>query len=412
MGYPELDINLTPEQKSMRDMARKFGAEVIRPIGIALDQMPNPADVIAPGSPLWDAARQFRALGLHRRGLPKSVGGMREDMDPLSQFLIGEALSYADAGMTTTLGGGASTFAFAAMSPDPELQGWARDFCADTSGQINGCWAITEPDHGSDWASAVDNRNADPRIGPTLKAVLKGDEYILTGQKAAWVSNGTIATHATLHVGLDPALGMQGTGLCVLPLSLPGISKGAPLNKIGLRPLNQGEIFFEEVRIPKKYMIVSDPNLMSRGLLRTTLTTANTGMSISFAGLAWAAFDEAHAYARQRVQGGLPIIQHQNIRLKLHRMYMMVHAARCVARQTVRMNAANPPGSLLNATAAKVLSTETAFQVASEAVQIHGGNGLTKEYLIEKLFRDARAGLIMDGTNEALALGGTLDLMD
>ena len=412
MGYPELDINLTEEQKAMRDTVRKFGAEVVRPVGIELDKMDDPADAIAKNSPLWNAVRQYREIGLHKRGLPKAVGGMQEDMDPLSAILIGESLSYADAGMATTLGGGATTFYLAALSGDPELLGWAKDFCADTSGELCGCWAITEPDHGSDWAFAVDTRNRDPRVGPTLKAVKKGDEYIITGQKSAWVSNGTLATHATLHVGLDPSVGMQGTGLAVVPLDLPGISKGKPLNKIGLRALNQGEIFFEEVRIPAKYMVVSDPTLLSKGMFRATLTAANTGMSIAFGGLAWAAFDQAHQYARERIQGGIPIIEHQNIRLKLHRMYTMVLAARSVARQTVRYNSSNPPGSLLNATAAKILSTQNAFEVASEAVQIHGGNGLSREYLVEKLFRDARAGLIMDGTNEALAIGGSLDLMN
>ncbi len=412
MGYPELDIQLTEEQKSLRDMVRRFGAEVVRPIGIKLDRMADPEEVIAEGSPLWEAHRQFRELGFHKRNLPKDVGGMQGELDPLSQLLIAEEICYADAGMSTTLGGGATTFYLAVMSGDPELKGWARDFCEDKTGKINGCWAITEPDHGSDWAFAVDTSNRDPRVGPTLKAVKKGDEYVINGQKSAWVSNGTIATHATLHVGLVPELGMQGTGLAVVPLDLPGISKGKPLNKIGLRPLNQGEIFFEEVVIPKKYMVVSDPSLLSGGMFRMTLTTANSGMGIAFSSLAWAAFDEALKYARERVQGGVPIIQHQNIKLKLHRMYRMMTAARCLARHTVLKNAANPPGSLLNATASKVQATETAFEVASEGIQIHGGNGLAKEYLIEKLFRDARAGLIMDGTNEALAIGGTLDLME
>ena len=89
-----------------------------------------------------------------------------------------------------------------------------------------GCWAITEPDHGSDWILGGN----DPQCGPSVKAVLKGDEYILNGEKSAWVSNGTIATHATLHVSLDPSRGMQGQGLAIIPLNLPGISRGKPLD--------------------------------------------------------------------------------------------------------------------------------------------------------------------------------------
>ena len=101
-----------------------------------------------------------------------------------------------------------------------------------------GCWAISEPDHGTDYMIDV----ADPAISPSVKGMLKGDEYIVNGQKAAWVSNGTIATHAVLHVGLDPSKGMKGQGLAIIPLDLPGISRAKPLDKIGQRPLNQGEI--------------------------------------------------------------------------------------------------------------------------------------------------------------------------
>lgn len=405
MNYPDLDLNLTTEQQTLKDMMQRFAMEVVRPIGIAMDKMADPADAIDESSPLWDAVRQYRELGLHKRGMPTAVGGLAGEGDTLSSIIMSESLSYGDAGLTTTLGGGSGTFRMAAMSDDPEIQGWAKDFCADTSGEINGCWAITEPNHGSDWVFAVDGDNRDPKIGPDLSAQKVGDEYILTGQKSAWVSNGAIATHATLHVSLDPSQGMKGTGLAIVPLDLPGISKGLPLNKLGLRALNQGELFFDEVRIPRKMMMVADPNIINQGMFKATLTGANTGMSMMFAGLAKAAFDEALQYSKERIQGGVPIFEHQNIKLKLFSMFRKVEAARSLSRRTVYYNAANPPGSLAHAAAAKIESTKAAFDVASEAVQIFGGNGLSKEYLVEKLFRDARAGLIMDGTNEALALG-------
>lgn len=410
MSYPDLDLNLTDEQKMLRQMVEKFAMEVVRPAGIEMDKIADPAEAIAGSSPVWSTIRQYRELGLHKRGLPESVGGLGGQFDPMSMILTGEALAYADTGLATTLGGGSATFAMAAMTGDAEMQSWAKDFCADTSGEISGCWAITEPDHGSDWMFAVDTETTNPEIGPNLKATLHGDEYILSGQKSSWVSNGALATHATLHVGLDDSQGMQGTGLAIVPLDLPGISKGKPLDKIGLRALNQGELFFDEVRIPRKMMIVSDPSIINQGMFRTTLTAANGGMSIAFAGLARAAFDEALKYAKERVQGGVPIIEHQNIQLKLFNMFRKVEAARSLSRRVVLYNSASTPGSLAHAAAAKIESTNAAFEVANETVQIHGGNGLSREYLAEKLFRDARAGLIMDGTNEALALKGVSEL--
>jgi alkylation response protein AidB-like acyl-CoA dehydrogenase len=410
MNYPDLDLNLTEEQKMLQEMVEKFAMEVVRPAGIEIDKIADPAEALDGSSPVWSTIRQYRELGLHKRGLPETVGGLGGQFDPLSMILTGEALAYADTGLSTTLGGGSATFRMAAMTDDTEMQGWAKDFCADTSGEISGCWAITEPNHGSDWMHVVDTENASPEIGPDLKARLHGDEYILTGQKSSWVSNGALATHATLHVGLDDNKGMQGTGLAIVPLDLPGISKGKPLDKIGLRALNQGEIFFDEVRIPRKMMVVSDPSIMNQGIFRATLTAANGGMSIAFAGLARAAFDEGLKYAKERVQGGVPIFEHQNIRLKLFDMFRKVESARALCRRVVLYNSVSTPGSLAHAAAAKIESTRTAFEVATETVQIHGGNGLSREYLAEKLFRDARAGLIMDGTNEALALKGSSGL--
>lgn len=409
MNYSDLDINLTDEQKMMRDTARKFGLEVMRPAGIALDKLADPAEVIAEGSVLWDVFRKFRELGFHKRAIPKALGGMLEDFDPLAGLLLTEEMGYADGGLAISLGVAGHTFRYAAMSNDPKLQDWVHAYCEDMDCKMIGCWAITEPDHGSDWILASDPTFTDPRTAPSLKAVLKGDEYILTGQKSAWVSDGTIATHATVHVNLESSRGMHGTGICVVPLDLPGISKGKPLNKMGQRPLNQGEIFFEEVKIPKKYMIFSDTSI-SQPLIKGIFTGANTGMSILFAGLAKAAFDEALKYSRERVQGGVPIFEHQNIKLKLMNMFTLVESARSLARRTSAFNAVNPPGSLPHAVIAKGLSTEAAFKVASEAMQIFGGNGLSKEYCVEKIFRDARASMIEDGTNEALALSGAVFL--
>jgi alkylation response protein AidB-like acyl-CoA dehydrogenase len=404
MSYPELDLNLTEEQKATRDMIRKFGSEVMRPAGIQLDLLADPADVITQDSILWDVFRQYRELGLHKRGLPKAVGGMLEDMDLMQGIIISEEMGYADSGLAISLGVAGNPFRYAAMSDDPEISGWARDYVNDLDCKMIGCWAITEPDHGSDWVMSTQDGFNKPETGPSVKAIKKGDEYVLNGQKSAWVSDGTMATHAALHVSLDPSKGMHGSGICILPLDLPGVTKGKPLNKIGQRALNQGEIFLDDVVIPKKYMVVSDYNL-SMPLMRGILTNANTGMGVTFGGLAKAAFDEALKYAKERVQGGVPIIEHQNIKLKLIQMFRKVETARALARRTMAYNAANAPmGSPIHAIASKVTSTEAATEVAAEAIQVFGGNGLSKEYVIEKLFRDAKASMIEDGENSALSL--------
>lgn len=400
MPYADLDYNLTEEQKAMRDMVRRFGAEVMRPAGIELDKLADPADVIAKGSRLWDVFKQFRALGMHKRGFSKYFGGMAEEMDPMSGYLITEEMGYADAGLTISLGVSGMPFAYCQVSPSPKLQALAREYVEDTEANLIGCWAITEPDHGSDWGLGGNV----PECGPSVRGVLKGDKYIINGQKAAWVSNGTIATHASLHVGLNPSKGMMGQGIAVCPLDLPGISRGKPLDKIGQRPLNQGEIFFEDVELPKEYMIIADYETFINAGGRGGQPPMS-GMAVMFGGLAKAALDEALRYARERIQGGIPIFEHKNIKLKLFEMMMQVEAARSFARRMYLYNAMSGAASMLHSMMGKWLSTETAFKVASEAIQIFGGNGLSREYAIEKIFRDARTAMIEDGVNESLALG-------
>lgn len=400
MTYPDIDLNVSDDAKAMLQVVKRFSMEVMRPAGIALDKMPDPASVIAEDSVLFDVFKGFRELGLHLMQIPKAAGGMEEDLDPMAKIMIAEQLGYADAGLCISLGVSCLPFNTAALFPTPEMQQLVRDFCEDKEARMIGCWAITEPDHGTDWGLG----GSDPRCGPSVKAVLKGDEYIINGEKSAWVSNGTIATHALLHVGLQPERGMEGQGLAIIPLDLPGISRGKPLDKMGQRSLNQGSIIFQDARVPRNYMVIPDPDFLN-AMGGQALARVNGGMGLVFAGLAKAAFDEAYQYAHERIQGGVPICEHKNIRLKLMRMFTMVEAARAHVRRMALYNLENPlTPAVAHAVAAKCLSTETATRVASDAIQIFGGYGLAKEYPIEKMFRDARTSMIEDGVNEALLL--------
>jgi alkylation response protein AidB-like acyl-CoA dehydrogenase len=134
------------------------------------------------------------------------------------------------------------------------------------------------------------------------------------------------------------------------------------------------------------------------------LSQANSGMGTLFVGVAQAALDLAIDYAKERVQGGVPIFQHQSVKARLFEMFRKVEAARSLARRVMVYNTLNTPPQLQYAVASKVTATSTAFEVASSALQIFGGNGLSREYPIEKLLRDARASMIEDGCNDILSL--------
>ena len=137
----------------------------------------------------------------------------------------------------------------------------------------------------------------------------------------------------------------------------------------------------------------------------------NAPLGMAFVGLARAAFEETLEYCKQRVQGGRPLVEHQLIQRKLFDMMSKVETARAYARSVMLYNASNPTGLGYFSNASKIYATEVALAVASEGVQLHGGMGLSKGTLIEKLFRDARAGTIEDGANDSLALLAAPDMI-
>jgi alkylation response protein AidB-like acyl-CoA dehydrogenase len=397
MAIVDIDVGLTAEERDVRDLSHKFAEEVVRPAGIALDRLADPADVIAKDSILWNVFEQYRAVGL--AGTEMGAAG---DVDPVVaariRYLVNEEIGWGDSGLSVSLGVAGFPAMFATLAGRPEL---LERFGPDSK-EI-GCWAVTEPDHGSDSIAFDQPGFDDPNIHPNCIATKDGNEYVIRGQKAAWVSNGTIATVAALFCTIDPSQGFRGGGVALVPLDLPGVSRGKPLDKLGQRPLNQGEIFFDDVRIPADYMVVGTEAYSS--IVEIVLATANAYMGTTFVGVARAAFEHALTYARERVQGGVPIFQHQNVKRKLFRMFSRVEAARSLARRVILYNATNPP-LVHYSIASKTFCTQTAFDVASDALQIFGGNGLSREYPIEKLLRDARASMIEDGCNDVLSLVG------
>jgi len=396
----QLDAQLNDEQKALLETAARFAMEVMRPAGIALDKL-GPEEVASKDSVLWNVYRKYHELGFHRLIIPKALGGL--EIDPLSWILIVEQLGYGDAGLCESLVCSVVPFLLTAIHGGPEMHHWVQKYCDDTKAEMVGCWAFTEPDRGSDWVTAGDPVFDDAKLAPAVRATKNGDGYVINGRKSDFISNGPIATHAAVMLNIDRSKGMRGTGIAFLPLDLPGVSRGKPLSKLGLRSYPQGAIVFDDVRIPARNMIVADTDVGFGTQQWLLLTAAGELLSCLNTGLAQAAFDEALKYAKVRVQGGKPIIEHQSIKLKLFRMLTSIESARSYSRRVALHNAANPPGSSIHATSSQVYCTETAFNVASEAIQILGGYGLSKEYPVEKMFRDARAGMIGE-ENNALSL--------
>jgi len=400
IGYTELNIDLTKAQNAMKEETHRFAREVLRPASLELDKIEDPETVIK--SPLfWETMKQGYDLGYHTIFLPDSYGGLATD--PLETHIVLEELAWGSVDFAIGLGISCFPAFFASMVPSDRLiDDIIEPFCQCRDASIIGCWGITEPDHGTDTLSPFTPTFTDPGISGQTRARREGDDWVIDGQKAAWVSNGTIATHCLLYPTIDPSMGMAGGGICVVPLDLPGVKKGRPLDKMGQRALNQGEIYFDEVRIPGEYMLVDPESYES--MLDVTLSTANAAMGALFVGVARAAYEESLAYAKQRIQGGKPLFEHQMIKHKLFSMFMKIEAARALSRAAMIYNYNNTPPMIQYSIASKVYCTNTAFEVASEAVQIFGGSGVSREYPLEKFFRDARAGMIEDGANDSLMI--------
>jgi alkylation response protein AidB-like acyl-CoA dehydrogenase len=248
----------------------------------------------------------------------------------------------------------------------------------------------------------------DPKIRGQLQARLEGDEYILNGQKSSWVSCAPFASHGMVNVQIDPSKGLAGGGVCILPFNLPGVSKGPALEKVGQRDLPQGELFFDNVRIPKRWMFFTPDNYIETGVYGN-LGFGNTCMTAVALGIARAAFDEAYAWTKHRVQGGKPLNEHYAMKIRLHGMFAKVEAIRALSRAVWDLNMRATSVVPEYGFAGKTFCTDAAREVIEEAVQIYSANGLTKEYYIEKLWRDSRALTIEDGENNTLsAIGGHL----
>ena len=398
MPYFDLDLDLTWEDKEIKSQAHKFAKEVMRPIAREVDRM-SAEKAVAKESPLWEFLRQAYALGYHKALFPTELGGL--GFTPLQGHILNEEIIWGSLGLSGVLLLASWPFFKVLQSGNKELiEEFVAPFCKTGEPNITACWAITEPDRGSDSINVNEPFFSAPGARGNVQARLAGNEWVINGQKSAWVSCGPIATHGMLNVQIDPSKGLAGGGVCILPLNLPGISRGKALEKVGQRDLPQGELFFHEVRIPKKYMFVGPENYSA--WTANNLAFGNAAMTLFAIGLGRAAFDEAFAYTKERVQGGKVLIDHYFTKVRVARMFGKVEAIRATSRAVWNLALKVYPPLPEYSYSLKAICTEMAREVVDEAVQLHGANGLTKEYPIEKFWRDSRALTIEDGENNTL----------
>lgn len=417
--YFEIDSKVREDKGLclLRNETHKFAAEVIRPAAKKLDRMADPEQVIAKGSPYWDVLKEMKAMGYHRLFFHKDYGGL--GLSAVEVHIVLEELGWGSAGLATAIGvdqvpaGVASLFAMGDIIDDLVIP-WAED----TEAKFHGCWGVTEPECGSDYILATQEsflpyvRELHPG---QVRADKSGDGWVINGPKSSWLSSAPAATHVGLHVTLPPHNSLANGAFCVVPLNQKGVTKGKPIDKLGLRDDPQGDLVFDNVYIPDEYMIIRPPFYELR--VGQILCLTSCFMGAVFTGLARAAFEEALEYSKNRIQGGKPLCEHQSIKHKLYNMFEKVESSRYYTRKVLEhvwekiYIEGTFDASSRHALSAQIYGKRSAFEVAHEAVQIFGGYGLTKDFLVEKLFRDARAGLIEDGTTEVLGLSAAYNII-
>lgn len=420
MGYLELNPDYRGDLQDLRNEVHQFAKNEIRPLAREIDQMDAEEyrEIGKRPSPYWDIIQKIKEQGYHRMGFPEEYGGV--ELTPQERHIIHEEFAWGD--IATYPMPGARVPQFAALSGDQDLiEKFTIPYLEDKKGdEIFSCWGLTEPQNGSNVIGHGTEQVQRPDIEDIesqLTMEKDGDEYIINGQKSPWVSHAPASTHAAVHVNVDPQGGKPGGALVIVPLDQSGVTKGEPIQKIGSRTDPQGELVFDNVRVPEENIVKSEETLRpGSGPLSHTqhFCSGSALVATTSTGLARAAFEEALSYARERKQGGRPICEHQSVKEKLYSMFEAVETSRAYSRKIIEHleDDSFTEKSYRHCLTAQVYCKNRAFEVAHDALQIHGGKGIRKDYLVEKLFRDARTWLIADGTSEIHSLETANDVID
>ena len=368
-----MDFRPTPEQIMVRDMVRDFAGQEIAPRVKDYERKGEfPHDIIA----------KIAGLGLAAPAIPEKYAG--GGVDAVAYCLVLEELARADASVAVTISVNNSVCCWPILAFGTEDQK-ARYLVRCAKGEWLGGFALTEPGAGSD-ASALKTR-----------AVREpGGSWVLNGTKA-WITNAGIGKVFVTIAVTDPEPGAKGTTAFLVEDSFPGFRVSKEEDKLGLRSSKTCEIVLEDCRVPPENVLGEIGSGVKIAL--ATLDGARIGIAAQSIGIATAAYEASLAYAKTRVTFGKPIAEHQAIAFKLADMATQIEAARLLTYRAALLKDGGQPFKK-EASMAKVYASEMCNRVCYEAIQIHGGYGYSKDYPVERFYRDARVTTIYEGTSE------------
>ncbi len=392
-----VSFELTEDQKKFIELAREFAEQEIRPVEKKLDKLEDP-NAPSESPEFWDVMKKAYEIGFNKMAFPDYLGGM--GLDTFTMCMVFEELMRGGAGIGSSIYITQAAALLTLQSGDDDLiEKYTVPFIETKEPNLIGALPIIEPDVGSD-SFLIDRKD----LKYKTSAVLDGDEWVINGSKAGFVSNGGIATHYVVTACVYPEHGMSGSGGFLVPADLPGVSHGKALDKIGMRCLNQCEVYFDNVRIPQDHMIMAADPGTARFAMESFLTLGNTSVAITSLGIMRAAYDEAVAYAKERIQGGGSLIDLPTIKLKLFDARAAIEASKAILTKATWTNATQFPADIVLSISARWFVCNEAMRVTTEMVQVMGGYGLSKDFSVEKYMRDAKMAQIEDGALDTVAL--------
>ncbi len=363
---------LTDEQRAVRDLVREIAREKIAPVAAYYDETESYPEEIM---------KLLAQQGLMGIWVPEAYGGT--GMGALAVALVAEELAWACAA-TATNWGATPLGGYPIVLAGTEEQ--KRRYLPRLAvGEILAAYSLSEPAAGSDAAALQ------------TTAVRKGDRYILNGTKL-WCSNGSNAGVITLFATVDRSKGAKGITAFLVEPGFPGFAVGKKEKKMGIRASPTVAFHLQDCEVPVENRLGAEGEGFKVAMRTLDFTRPMTGATA--VGVAQAALDAAIGYAKERKQFNQPIAAFQGIQFMLADMAMQVHGARLMVHHVASLVDRGAPTSILEASMAKCFAADAAMHVATDAVQIFGGVGYTREFPVERYMRDAKVMQIYEGTNQ------------
>ncbi|MCA9968713.1 MAG: acyl-CoA dehydrogenase family protein [Anaerolineales bacterium] len=369
-----MNFELNAEQREFRHYVHDFVAKEVKPLARHTDET---------GEFNWTAVRKMGPLGLLGLEVPEAYGGA--GMDPISAAIAIEELGWgcAATALAVSAHNGLALGPVVAYGSEAQKQAWLPRL-ATGEGKLASL-SLTEPGAGSDLQGGV-----------RTTAVKEGDSWIIDGSKM-WMTNASISDLLVVLVRTDPAGGSRSLSHVLVPADAPGITIGPPEKKMGLTGSPTHAVTFEEVRVPLENLLGPE----GRGLQQTlaTLDSGRVSIGALAVGIAQAAYEAALKYAHERETFGKPIARHQAVQWMLADAATEIQAARLMVYWAA-WHKAQGGRYTKEAAMAKLFATEVSERVCRNAIQVHGGYGYSREFEVERMYRDTRLMTIGEGTSE------------